>query len=156
MHAEDEARIRRLVDKATVGSGGLRDEIRVARPDGTTRWMEVRGEVVSDNQGKAISLAGVCFGITERKGIEQALQLADHRNEAFLAMLAHELRNPLAPIRSASELLLRFGAADERMRKAVSIVDRQSRQLSRLVYDHGRLAHHARTHRTREASRGPP
>jgi signal transduction histidine kinase/ActR/RegA family two-component response regulator len=70
------------------------------------------------------------------KSAENALRLSDRRKDEFLAMLAHELRNPLAPIRTASELLPRIvPPGDSRVRSALAIVTRQVTQLSRLVDD---------------------
>ena len=64
-----------------------------------------------------------------------ALETADRQKDEFLAMLAHELRNPLAPIRTASELLKRTVQPDERARTAIDIVKRQVNHLTRLVDD---------------------
>jgi two-component system, sensor histidine kinase len=66
---------------------------------------------------------------------EEALRNADRRKDEFLAMLAHELRNPLAPIRTASELLARAQPLDPRSQSAVAIVQRQVTHLTRLVDD---------------------
>jgi signal transduction histidine kinase len=67
---------------------------------------------------------------------EGELRLADRRKDEFLAMLAHELRNPLAPIRTASELLPRIvDSSDARVAATLSVVRRQVKQLTRLVDD---------------------
>jgi signal transduction histidine kinase len=66
---------------------------------------------------------------------EQALQEASRRKDEFLAMLAHELRNPLAPIRTAVEVLKLRDAADPPVRRVREIVDRQVTHLSRLIDD---------------------
>jgi len=66
---------------------------------------------------------------------EQQLSTADRRKDEFLAMLAHELRNPMAPIRNAGELLARILPDESRMQSAVAIVRRQITHLSRLVDD---------------------
>jgi signal transduction histidine kinase len=65
----------------------------------------------------------------------QALREADRRKDEFLAMLAHELRNPLAPIRNAGEILSRNLPADVPMRTAVHTIERQVTHLTRLVDD---------------------
>jgi signal transduction histidine kinase len=67
--------------------------------------------------------------------LTRKLQTADRRKDEFLAMLAHELRNPLAPIRNASELLSRTAPSDARMQSMASIIKRQIAHLSRLVDD---------------------
>jgi signal transduction histidine kinase len=74
--------------------------------------------------------------ITERKRAETALRDADRRKDEFLAMLAHELRNPLAPIRNAVDLLARLVPhTDPRLPNAVALASRQVTQLNRLVDD---------------------
>jgi len=72
---------------------------------------------------------------TERRQAEQALRLADLRKDEFLATLAHELRNPLAPLRSGLEVLRRAGQTPEIVEKMRVIMDRQLCQLVRLVDD---------------------
>jgi signal transduction histidine kinase/ActR/RegA family two-component response regulator len=67
--------------------------------------------------------------------LAQVLEDANRRKDEFLAMLAHELRNPLAPIRNASEILARKLAHDPQMKKTVSLVKRQVTHLARLVDD---------------------
>jgi PAS domain S-box-containing protein len=73
--------------------------------------------------------------IEQRKRIEAALDEANRRKDEFLAMLAHELRNPLAPIGNASELLSRTVSGDVRSQTAVGMIKRQVQQLTRLVDD---------------------
>jgi len=63
------------------------------------------------------------------------LRDADRRKDVFLAMLAHELRNPLAPIRNASEILRRIGSGNERIEAAGDLIERQVAHLARLVDD---------------------
>jgi signal transduction histidine kinase len=66
---------------------------------------------------------------------EEALREADRRKDQFLALLGHELRNPMSPITTASELLSRMCGDDERVRVVVGIIKRQTAQLRRLVDD---------------------
>src|SRR5205085_9390746 len=63
----------------------------------------------------------------------EELQDANRRKDEFLAMLSHELRNPLAPIRNAVELMRRVGSTEQRMVMARDVIDRQVTQLARLV-----------------------
>ncbi len=88
-----------------------------------------------DSTGAVASVLSVSRDVTERKNAEDALRVADRRKDEFLAMLAHELRNPLAPIRSASELLGRVAEADPKTQAIVGIVKRQVAHLTRLVDD---------------------
>lgn len=73
--------------------------------------------------------------ITERKRTEAALQLADYRKNEFLAMLGHELRNPLAPIRNAVEVLKTHSAANPTLDWCGKIIDRQVGHMARLLDD---------------------
>jgi signal transduction histidine kinase len=79
---------------------------------------------------------GALAEMIERRRAEEALKEADHRKDEFLAMLAHELRNPLAPIRNAMEIFRLKGAlADPELQWAREVVERQVQQLTRLVDD---------------------
>ena len=71
--------------------------------------------------------------IAERRQAEARLEEAARRKDEFLAMLAHELRNPLAPIRNAVELIRLAEPAETKVRWAADVTDRQVRQLTRLV-----------------------
>lgn len=73
--------------------------------------------------------------IGQRKQAEQALHRADRQKDEFLAMLAHELRNPLAPIRNATEVLSHMLAKDTTVQLPLSVLKRQGVQLARLVDD---------------------
>jgi signal transduction histidine kinase len=79
----------------------------------------------------------VCYfrDISQQVRVRLQLENADRQKDEFLAMLAHELRNPLAPIRTASELLKRTQQPDERAQTAIDIVKRQVNHLTRLVDD---------------------
>jgi signal transduction histidine kinase len=71
--------------------------------------------------------------ITRSRQAEEELQHANQRKDEFLAMLSHELRNPLAPIRNAVELMRRVGSTEQRLVMARDVIDRQATQLTRLV-----------------------
>jgi CheY-like chemotaxis protein len=78
-------------------------------------------------------MTGINFDITARKQTEEQLAEASRRKDEFLAMLAHELRNPLAPIRNAAEMLRRQGHGQEP--PALQMLDRQVAQMTRLIDD---------------------
>ena len=71
----------------------------------------------------------------ERRQAMESLKEADRRKDEFLAMLAHELRNPLAPIRNAAELLSLMGIRDERVQRVIEVVRRQIGHITHLVDD---------------------
>ena len=122
--------------------GGYRTEVRYQRPDGEIRWVSESGRVLRDEQGRSERMVGVTFDITDRKHAEEALRQAEvqlreqaERKDEFLAMLAHELRNPLAPIRNAVQILRLIGTSESKADKAHDIIERQVGQLVRLVDD---------------------
>lgn len=88
-----------------------------------------------DPRGRVVGINLVWQDVTERKRIERALLEADQRKDDFLATLAHELRNPLAPIRSAVEILRTVGELPAPAGRSRDIIDRQVRHLTRLVDD---------------------
>jgi PAS domain S-box-containing protein len=105
-------------------------EYRLPEIDGRRGWNEVRAFPTQEG-GVAIFFRE----ITARKRAEENLKIADQRKDEFLAMLAHELRNPLAPI-SAAAMLLDMGALNEtRVRQSSAIIGRQVRHMTRLVDD---------------------
>ena len=114
--------------------GRFEDEGWRLRKDGTRFWANVIITALYDASGRFQGFGKVTRDMTERKRIE-ALEGSERRVNEFLAMLAHELRNPLAPIRNALDLMrLKAGNAgsDEWAR---TIIDRQVTQLTRLVDD---------------------
>ncbi len=88
-------------------------------------------------------LLGTILDVTERKQIEEALKEVDRRKDRFLAVLGHELRNPLAPIRHAVEVVGQVGKDDPAFARAKEILDRQTRHMAHLLddlLDVGRIA----------------
>jgi len=85
--------------------------------------------------GEVEAVAGTTRDVTDRKQLESSLVEADRRKDEFLATLAHELRNPLAPIRNAVHLLKVRETSDGTVRHARDLIDRQLQHLMRLVDD---------------------
>jgi PAS domain S-box-containing protein len=110
-------------------------EFRSVRPDGRIVWISHRGQAEYDAAGRAVRNFGVSLDVTERKMAEQALREADRKKDDFIATLAHELRNPLAPIRNAVQLLHRGSPADPQVAWCRDVIDRQVAQMSRLLED---------------------
>ena len=105
-------------------------EMRVELPNQQTSWMEMRTHRALDG--------GIAFffrDVSERRNVQEQLTLADRRKDEFLAMLAHELRNPLAPIGAAADLLQIAQLDEEHIRKTSQIIARQVRHMTSLVDD---------------------
>ena len=123
--------------EAAVASGASFDiEKRYVRPDGSIVWVSntvspIRGE----KDGQITSMLSVSIDITERKRAEEALREGDRRKDEFLAMLAHELRNPMAPIRAAADLMEVAQLDADRLKRTSQIIARQVRHMTALVDD---------------------
>ncbi|HJX29189.1 MAG TPA: ATP-binding protein [Thermoanaerobaculia bacterium] len=108
-------------------------------------WIEYRGagsrcvdvHYVPDfaPSGKVRGFFALINDFTEHKQTEAALKETDRRKDEFLAMLAHELRNPLAPIRNAVEVIRHLGLSDPQLDRMSDVIERQTRQLTRMVDD---------------------
>jgi PAS domain S-box-containing protein len=147
VHPDDLAKAEADVQDA-LKTGKYFTEFRVIWPDGSVHWLETRANVLKGDQGKGVRIIGVNMDVTERKRVEQELrhsreelqqridQLAeaDRRKNEFLATLAHELRNPLAPIRTGLQIL-RLATDPAEREQARDMMDRQVAQLVRLVDD---------------------
>jgi len=110
-------------------------EYRLRHYDGGYHWVLDRGIPLYGSDGEFAGYIGSCIDITERKHMEEALKAADRRKDEFLAMLAHELRNPLAPIRNAVEVMRHLGSVEPKLIWAQEIINRQVSHLTRLVDD---------------------
>jgi PAS domain S-box-containing protein len=112
---------------------------RLRSADGSYRWFLVRMQPQRGREGQILRWAGSCTDIEDITQAEARLRQADKRKDEFLAMLAHELRNPLAPIRNAVSALQRLNdndpAAKDQARFLIAMVDRQADHLIRLVDD---------------------
>jgi PAS domain S-box-containing protein len=113
----------------------------VPRGNSSTRWISSTGTVFFES-GRAVRLVGIVQDITDRKRAELALaqsaeelRQADERKDAFLATLSHELRNPLAPIRTAAEILAFPKLRDEQLTWARQVIQRQTKHMALLLDD---------------------
>jgi PAS domain S-box-containing protein len=138
--------------------GRFEDEGWRLRKDGTRFWANVVITAVHDEQGRLRGFTKVTRDMTQRRRIE-SLEAAGRQTNEFLAMLAHELRNPLAPIRNALAVLQMGEAAAGREEWARDVIDRQLAHLTRLVDDlldisritSGKIALHCESMDLREA-----
>lgn len=136
----DRARVSEQFDKA-VATGGLWNiECRICTARDEERWIWTKGMVQQDESGAVARMIGIVGDMTERKNDGENLRRfaaelseADRRKDEFLATLAHELRNPLAPIRNAAQLLTITASGNEKVRSAATVIVKQLMQLGRLV-----------------------
>jgi PAS domain S-box-containing protein len=136
VHPEDRDRLANAHETALSGAGTYQEVVRYHRPDnGVQIWVDSRGKVQYDDGGEPLRMRGVTVDVTERYQAELELREANRNKDEFLAMLAHELRNPLAPISTAAEMLKMTTASDERTRKASEVISRQVKHMTSLVDD---------------------
>ena len=134
IYPEDRDRVLDSVQAALRDSSRFDAEFRL-QEGGTLRWLASKGEVIRDPHGQPLRMLGVNYDITARKQSEEALREADRRKDKFLATLAHELRNPLAPIRNALQVM-RLAPHDAAMiDQARVMMERQLSQMVRLIDD---------------------
>ncbi len=110
-------------------------QFRFRRADGQYRWMKSVGVPRSADDGEFLGYVGSTFDVTDLKEAEAALQQSDRSKNEFLAMLAHELRNPLAPLRNIAEVLKAPAVDSGTLEWAQDMIDRQVRNMARMIDD---------------------
>ncbi len=147
VHGEDRARANDAMAAATRLDNPVAYEVeyRVVHPDGSLHWKFVKGRANFENGPagrRLLSFDGTIADINGRKLAEEALRESaqaladlDRRKDEFLAMLSHELRNPLAPIANALHILRLQKNEDPLQQQARTILERQVGQLNHLVDD---------------------
>jgi signal transduction histidine kinase/CheY-like chemotaxis protein len=133
--AQDQERIHQAIAEAIRAKAVFELEHRVRRLDGSVGWTYSRAVPMLDARGEIHEWIGAASDITERKLAEEKLRESDRRKDEFLAMLAHELRNPLAPIGAAAALLQRARLDEGLVRKTSQIIGRQVAHMTELIDD---------------------
>ncbi|MGQ0538896.1 MAG: hybrid sensor histidine kinase/response regulator [Gemmatimonadaceae bacterium] len=134
LHPEDKETHLERVARDVAKGGVSRSSYRVRHEDGSWLWVDVARQVVVDAAGTPIRMIGALHDVTQRMAAEQSLREADRRKDEFIAMLAHELRNPLAPLANSSHVL-RWASEVTRRDHALDVIDRQLSHMVRLVDD---------------------
>ena len=134
-HPDDRAPAGEIFLTANERREAFRLDYRLQRVDGSYAWAIDSAAPRFGPGGEFLGYIGSVLDITERKQIEEALKQNDRRKDEFLAMLAHELRNPLAPIRHAAEVLKITAPGDPSQRWARDVIERQTQHITRLVED---------------------
>jgi len=136
VHPDDRERVRAEAPGKIQRGTPAENEFRVLRPDGSIRYLHTWTNFEVDAQGKPRRMIGTCQDVTDRKRAELELLEADRRKDEFLAMLSHELRNPLAPILNAIEIIERAGPDQEGLRATFqAVIARQVQHMKRLLDD---------------------
>lgn len=131
-HPDHIQRVKDKIAECAENESVWEDTFPLRRHDGVYRWFLSRAVPIRDKEGRVIRWFGTNTDITEQMELEQALKEADRRKDEFLAMLAHELRNPLAPIRSGIDLLMMDPRSPQ---EPLEVMEEQVRHLVRLVDD---------------------
>ena len=135
IHPDDREATRRAIERSIEGRTEYDAEFRTADPQGRVRWVRAIGRAFYDLAGTPIRFDGITVDVTGRIEQEEALREADRRKDEFLATLAHELRNPLAPIRNALHLMREPAADGDGIEAERAMAERQVVHLARLVDD---------------------
>lgn len=141
VHPDDREATNAAIGRAVAGEA-YDAQFRILVPGGGERWVRDTGRLRVDPATGERHLTGVSRDITEQKRAELRVQNlvdelrdADRRKDRFLATLAHELRNPLAPIRNSLYLLERKGPHSPEVEWARGVIERQTQQMTRLIDD---------------------
>ncbi|WP_291163001.1 PAS domain S-box protein [Gemmatimonas sp. UBA7669] len=142
VHPDDQSEYRRVTEQARAARRPYRHEFRLRRHDGSYRWVINTATPRVHDDGEWLGYIGSILDIEDRKRLEDELRSlardlsdADRRKDEFLATLAHELRNPLAPIRNGIEILRLAAPSPDIIERTRGMMERQVVQLVRLVDD---------------------
>ena len=132
---EERESARRAVEAAAARGVGRFQGFLPTQKTHTPKWWDVVITPILDPGERPVQLLAVSRDVTDQNRMEAALREADRRKDEFLAMLAHELRNPLSAINSAAELARQPRLTEEDRQWSEEVIRRQVQHLSRLIDD---------------------
>lgn len=142
IHPDDRERVAETIGRSIASGDFYEADYRLVSSDGAITWVTARGRVDRDAAGVAQRMPGVVIDISSQhaaaerqRALTAALEKSNRQKDVFLATLAHELRNPLAPLRNALALIERAGDDPATVRGTREMMQRQLAQLIRLVDD---------------------
>ena len=134
-HPDDRERAWKLWRHSLTTGQPYEVEYRLRHNSGSYRWTLGRALPQRDEKGRIVRWMGTCTDIHEQRLNQEALKDSDRRKDEFLAMLAHELRNPLAPISAAAELLRIAGTNGANIQRISEVISRQASHMTGLIED---------------------
>lgn len=135
IHPEDQQRVKACWLRS-LGSGEPYEvEYRLRHHSGDYRWVLGRALPLRNERHQIVRWMGTCTDIHERKMSQEALLQSDRRKDEFLAMLSHELRNPLAPIATAADMLASGQLNDDEVQRLSRVIGRQAVHMTSLIDD---------------------
>jgi signal transduction histidine kinase len=132
---DEQARVSAAIRSAVLTKGIFELEHRVLRTGSAAACVLSRAVPLLNDNNEIVEWFGAALDLTARKKAEDALRAADRRKDEFLATLAHELRNPLAPLRNGLQIARLNSPADAPFRRTIEMMDRQVSMLVHLVED---------------------
>jgi len=135
IHPDDRERVQAEMARARDAKDFYRAAVRIWHgPSQAHRHCEVRGLPIV-REGRLVEWIGTCVDVEDQRQAEEALLAADRRKDDFIAMLAHELRSPLAPIRNAVYILKGRSSGDAQLSWVSKVIERQVDHMARLLED---------------------
>ena len=135
VHPDDADRYAKTYAAALANRTSFRSRLRIRHATGDWRWVESSASPRFSESGMFLGHVGLSPDITATVRAQQALEQADQRKDEFLAMLSHELRNPLAPIRTAADILETASVTPDQLRWASGMIRRQAVRMAGLLDD---------------------
>ncbi|HEV3439035.1 MAG TPA: PAS domain S-box protein [Gemmata sp.] len=136
LHPDDRDRTRQAVERAIRERVPYEIDYRTVDPaTGEIKWVRARGATAYGPSSDPVRFDGVTMDVTVHKKAEESLREADRKKDEFIALLAHELRNPLAPIRNGLQVVRLAGGNPDIIARARTMMERQLSHMVRLVDD---------------------